>query len=73
MEQRILPDFGGRRSGLDRRMASASRPLKKEKRSGYERRNDFERRLQARFTSGTLKNLGTIKFDNPATFGKTKK
>jgi len=73
VKQQILPDFGGRRSGIERRLTLASNPLKVERRSGYERRNDFERRLQSRFASGTLKNLDNIKFDYPATFGKTKK
>ena len=70
MEQQILPDYGGRRSGIDRRVLITEMPSESERRTGEDRRTGFERRLQARFVSGAIKNLNTIKFEKPSTLGK---
>ena len=73
MEQYILPDFGGRRSGLERRISLAGMSFKPERRSGHDRRNEFERRIQVRLATGTLKDLDAIKFEKPSTVWKLKK
>ena len=70
MEQQILPDHGGRRTGIDRRVLFAEIPFEDERRSGEDRRYGFERRLEARFMSGGIKNLNTIKFEKPSALGK---
>lgn len=70
MEQQNLPDHGGRRIGIDRRVLLSEIPSENEQRSGEDRRNGFERRLQARFVSGAIKNLDTIKFAKPSVLGK---
>lgn len=70
MEQQILSDHGGRRTGVDRRVLAAEFPFEPERRSGEDRRNGFERRLEARFVSGGIKNLNAIKFEKPSAVGK---
>ena len=70
MEQQNLPDHGGRRTGIDRRVLFSEIPFENERRSGEDMRNGFERRLQARFVSGAIKNLNTIKFAKPSALGK---
>ena len=69
MVQQVLPDCGGRRSGIDRRVLFAEMPFEPERRTGEDRRTGFERRLQARFVSGAVKNLDTIKFEKLSTLG----
>ena len=70
MEQQIAPDFGGRRSGIDRRALLTEMPFESDRRTGQDRRTGFERRLQARFVSGGLKNINAIKFERPSRLGK---
>ena len=70
MEQHFLPDFGGRRTGLDRRFLMSQMPSESERRSGEDRRTGLERRLQARFVSGTLKDLNAISLGKPSTIWK---
>ena len=69
MEQHALPDYGGRRSGIDRRALFTEIPFEPERRSGEDRRTGFERRMQARFVSGGIKNINTIKFEKLSTLG----
>ena len=70
MEQKNLPDYGGRRSGIDRRVLFTKMPFESERRSNVDRRDRLERRLQARFVTGAIKNLNTIKFEKPSALGK---
>ena len=70
MEQHVLPDFGGRRTGGDRRVLFTKMPFESERRSGEDRRHGIERRLEARFMTGAIKDLNTIKFEKPSTLGK---
>ena len=70
MEQQVLPDCGGRRTGGDRRILLTEMPFESERRSGEDRRHGIERRLEARFMTGVIKNLNTIKFEKPSTLGK---
>ena len=70
MEQQILPDYGGRRSGIDRRVLFTDMPFDSERRSGEDRRYGLDRRLKVRFVSGAIKNLNTIKFEKPSTLWK---
>ena len=70
MEQQALPDSGGRRSGIDRRVLFADMPLASERRSGEDRRTGFDRRLKVRFVTGGIKDLNTIKFEKPSKLGK---
>ena len=70
MEEQIAPDFGGRRSGIDRRVLLTEMPFESERRTGQDRRTGFERRLQARFVSGGIKNINAIKFEKPSRLGK---
>ena len=70
MEQQALPDHGGRRSGIDRRVLFTEMPSESERRFGDERRMGFDRRLKVRFVSGAIKNLNTIKFEKPSTMGR---
>jgi hypothetical protein len=67
MEQQTLADYGGRRSGIDRRVQFTHMSLDAERRTGVDRRDGLERRLKIRFVSGTIKNLNTIKFEKPST------
>ncbi len=60
MEHLLLHDNGGRRSGIERRVLLSDSPFEFEKRFGEDRRNGFERRLDARIISPSLKNLNTI-------------
>ena len=70
MEQQALPDSGGRRSGIERRVLLAEMPFDSDRRSGEDRRTGFDRRLKVRFLAGTIKNLNTIKFEKPSKMGK---
>jgi len=70
MEQHVLPDCGGRRTGGDRRLLFTKMPFESERRSGEDRRHGIERRLEARFMTGAIKNINTIKFEKPSTLGK---
>ena len=70
MEQHVLPDCGGRRTGSDRRVLFTRMPFASERRSGEDRRHGIERRLEARFMTGAIKNINTIKFEKPSTLGK---
>ena len=70
MAQQVLVDFGGRRTGMERRVVFTEVPFEPERRSGEDRRTGFERRLRARFVSGALKNLNTVKFEKPSTLGR---
>ena len=70
MEPRMLPDFGGRRTGIARRVLVGELPLGRERRSGEDRRTGLERRIRARFVSGTLKNFSEISFEKPSTLRK---
>ena len=69
MEQQALSDYGGRRSGIDRRVLFTEMPFEPERRSGGDRRTGFERRLKTRFVSGSIKNLNTIKFEKLSNIG----
>jgi hypothetical protein len=69
MEQQALPDHGGRRSGIDRRVLFTEMPSETERRFGDDRRMGFDRRLKVRFVSRAIKNLNTIKFDKLSTMG----
>ena len=69
MEQQALSDFGGRRTGIDRRVLFTEMPFDSERRSGDDRRTGFERRLKARFVSGAVKNINTVKFEKLSTLG----
>ena len=70
MEKQALPDWGGRRTGIDRRVLFTEMPFESERRSGEDRRLGLERRLQARFVTGGIKNLNKVKFEMPSTMGK---
>jgi hypothetical protein len=70
MEQQALPDSGGRRSGMERRVLFADLPFESERRSGEDRRTGFDRRLKARFVTGAIKDLNSIKFEKPSKLGK---
>ena len=69
MEQNVLPDCGGRRSGIDRRVLFTKLPSESERRFGDDRRMGFDRRLKVRFVSGAIKNLNAIKFEKLSTMG----
>ena len=47
--KQVLPDNGGRRTGIDRRQFSFTAHIP-ERRSGKERRGGFDRRLKPRFS-----------------------
>lgn len=70
MDQHALPDHGGRRSGIDRRVLFTNMPSESERRYGDDRRVGFDRRLKVRFVSGGIKNLNTIKFEKLSTMGR---
>ena len=70
MEQQALPDSGGRRSGIDRRVLFADMPLESERRSGEDRRTGLDRRLKLRFVTRSLKDLNAIKFEKPSKLGQ---
>jgi hypothetical protein len=72
MEYLLLHDNGGRRSGIERRVLLGDSPFEFEKRFGEDRRDGFERRLESRIVSQSLKNLNTIKFERPSKLPKIK-
>ena len=72
MEHLILHDNDGRRSGIERRVLLSDSPFEFEKRFGEDRRNGFERRLESRIMSRSLKNFNTIKFERPSKLPKVK-
>ena len=72
MENLLLHDNGGRRSGIDRRILLSDPPFEFERRLGEDRRVGSERRLESRVMSRSLKNLDTIKFEKPSKLPKIK-
>ena len=70
MEQQALPDSGGRRSGIDRRVLFSDIPFESERRSGEDRRTGLDRRVKVRFVTRAIKDLNTIKFEKPSKLGK---
>ena len=72
MENLLLHDYGGRRSGIERRVLLSDIPFEFEKRFGEDRRKGFERRAEARIMSRSLKNLNTIQFERPSKLPKIK-
>ena len=70
MEQQALPDHGGRRSGIDRRVLFTKMPSESERRFGDDRRTGFDRRLKVRFVSRGIKNLNAVKFEKLSTMGR---
>lgn len=72
MENLLLHDNGGRRSGIERRFLLSGAAFEFEKRLGEDRRVGSDRRLESRIMSRSLKNLNTIKFEKPSKLPKIK-
>ena len=68
----FLHDNGGRRSGIERRVLLSSSDFEPERRSGEDRRQGIERRLEARIRSQSLKNLKAIQFERLSKLPKVK-
>lgn len=72
MKHLLLQDNGGRRSGIERRVILSDSSYESDQRFGEDRREGFERRLELRIMSRSLKNLNTIKFERPSKLPKIK-